>query len=104
MDSSFVMLKDAFTARKGNAIVDKGSDVLTMAFTDVVYSITSTKDESINFQAIGLDFMVEPSGNFYIVQNVDGDILAHEIEDENLKNRLKTHLEWRSEVMVDFGV
>lgn len=105
MDSSFGKLKDAFTARKDNAIVEKEDGVTTMTFTDVVYSIDpKRKDENINFQAIGLDFMVDPTGNFYIVQAVDGDILAHEIDDANLKSRLKAHLEWRSEVMVDFGI
>lgn len=100
----FMNLRNTILNKKSHGEVDKNSDVITIAFSNLTYSMTSDKTENITFSILNLNLVLNSDGAILLMELEPGGVEFYEIENEPLERKLYQHLIWRAELLKDFEI
>lgn len=100
----FKSLKNAILKNKDVAVISKSPEVITLSFTDLIFSITPSREESIAFKALNLDFIIDSAGEITLMELEGTEVKFYELGDSSMKNRLYEFLAWRSNVITTAGI
>lgn len=100
----FKSLKNAILKSKDEAVINKTPELITLSFTDLIFSITPDRQESIAFKALNLDFIIDPAGEITLMELEGSEVKFYELGDSSMKNRLYEFLAWRAKVITTSGI
>lgn len=100
----FENLKTAILEKKDLGDVNKNSEVISVAFSSLNYSITSEKTETVSFSALDLNLILNSDGSLMLMELEPAGVEFYEIENPPLENKLLEHLVWRTELLSEFGI
>lgn len=101
----FKKLKNAIIRNKGKAVIDQSKEGATLSLMGLIYSIDSTKEESITFDAIDINFVLKPNGEILMMElQGDSEVSFYEIEEGDFKKKIYEYLEWRTDVVNSIGI
>jgi hypothetical protein len=100
----FKSLRTAILKNKDASIMDKNSEVLTLSFTDLIYSVTPSREESIAFKVLNLDFTLDSNGEITLMEFEDGKLKFYQMGDGPMRNRILEFLAWRANVVMTSGI
>lgn len=106
IDSRLVFrnLKKMIIEKKSHGEINKSSEVITIAFSDLTYSVTSSKVETITFTILNLNLVLNSNGSILLMEIEPGGIEFYEVENELMENKLYQHLIWRMELLGQFEI
>lgn len=100
----FKSLRNAIIKNKDKSVFEKTPELLTLSFTDLIYSVTPSREESIAFKALNLDFTIDSNGEITLMELENGEVKFYELGDGPMKTRLFDYLAWRSNVVASVGI
>lgn len=100
----FKSLKTAILKNKEKSVIEKTPEVITLSFSDLIYSLTPGRIESIAFRALNLDFTIDSEGNITLMELENGQVKFYEIGEGPMRNRLFDYLAWRAKVIITAGI
>jgi hypothetical protein len=100
----FKSLRNAILKNKDKSVMDKTPDLVTLSFTDLIYSLTPSREESIAFKTLNLDFTIDSNGAITLMEFENGEVKFYEIGDGPMKSRLFDYLAWRANVIASAGI
>lgn len=103
-DSHFAEIKNAILKEKDKSTFEKSDDVETLSFSGLIYSVTASKEESISFKALDLDFIIKPKGEILMMELEGEAVNFYEIQEGALKDNLRGFLSWRTTVLETTGL
>jgi hypothetical protein len=103
-DSHFAGIKNAILKEKDKSTFEKSDDVVTLSFSGLIYSVTASKEESISFKALDLDFIIKPEGEIMMMELEGEEVNFYEIQEGALKDNLRGFLSWRTTVLETTGL
>lgn len=103
-DSHFEGIKNAILKEKDKSTFEKSEDVVTLSFSGLIYSVTASKEESISFKALDLDFIIKPEGEILMMELEGEAVNFYEIQEGALKDNLLGFLSWRTTVLETTGL
>lgn len=103
-DSHFAGIKNAILKEKDKSTFEKNDDVATLSFSGLIYSVTASKEESISFKALDLDFIIKPEGEILMMELEGEEVNFYEIQEGPLKDSLRGFLAWRTTVLETTGL
>lgn len=99
----FKDLKKVILKNKESGVISKSSEVVSIAFSDLIYSITSDKVETISFNVLKLDLILNPDDSLVLMEMDAGDVQVYELDSSPMEQKLLAHLSWRIEVLNEFN-
>jgi hypothetical protein len=100
----FKSLRNAIIKNKDKSVFEKTSEFLTLSFTDLIYSVTPNREESIAFKALNLDFTIDSQGEITLMELENGEVKFYDLGDGPMKSRLFDYLAWRANVISSAGI
>jgi hypothetical protein len=100
----FKSLRNAIIKNKDQSVIEKTPEVLTLSFADLIYSLTPSREESIAFRTLNLDFTIDSRGEITLMELENGEIKFYDVGDSPMKSRLFDYLAWRANVVTTAGI
>lgn len=100
----FKSLRNAILKNKDKSVFEKTPEVLTLSFTDLIYSVTPSREESIAFKTLNLDFTIDSNGEITLMEFEDGEVKFYDLGEGPMKSRLFDYLAWRANVVSSAGI
>lgn len=100
----FKNLKKVILENRRSGEVSKDTEVISVAFSDLMYSITSDKTETITFTVLNLNLVLNPDGSVLLMELEPGGVEIYEIDNTAMEDKLLQHLVWRMEVLQKFEI
>lgn len=100
----FKNLKNVIIGHRVQGEFSKDPDAISVAFSDLMYSVTSDKTETITFTILNLNLVLNPDGSVLLMEMEPGGVEIYEIENREMENELLQHLVWRMRILQKFEV
>lgn len=100
----FQNLKKAILANRKSGVVEKSAGVISVTFSDLIYSVTAEKVEAINFTILDLNLVLNTDDSLLLMELESGELNFFEIEQGPMERTLREHLIWRLNVLKTFGI
>lgn len=100
----FKSLKTAILKNQDKSVIEKTPELVTLSFSDLIYSITPSKYESISFKSLSLDFTIDSKGELTLMELEDGELKFYALGEGSMRDRLMEFVAWRAKVVATAGI